>query len=31
MNTPVLEVTKLSKKFGGLRAQNEVYLTINRQ
>mgnify|MGYP000047691141 FL=1 len=31
MNTPVLEVTNLSKNFGGLRALNEVDLTINRQ
>ena len=31
MNTPVLEVTNLSKNFGGLRALNEVELTINRQ
>ena len=27
MNTPVLEVTNLSKNFGGLRALNEVDLT----
>ena len=26
MNTPVLEVTNLSKNFGGLRALNEVDL-----
>lgn len=31
MNAPVLEVTNLSKNFGGLRALNEVDLTINRQ
>ena len=31
MNTPVLEVTNLSKNFGGLRALNEVDLTIDRQ
>ena len=31
MNTPVLEVTSLSKNFGGLRALNEVDLTIGRQ
>lgn len=29
MNTPVLEVTSLSKNFGGLRALNEVDLIIN--
>lgn len=31
MNTPVLEVNNLSKNFGGLRALNEVDLTINKQ
>ena len=31
MSTPVLEVSGLSKNFGGLRALNEVDLTINRQ
>ena len=31
MNTPVLEVSNLSKNFGGLRALNEVDLTINKQ
>ena len=28
MNTPVLEVTNLSKNFGGLRALNEVDLSL---
>ncbi|MEG2139362.1 MAG: ABC transporter ATP-binding protein [Bilophila sp.] len=31
MNTPVLEVTSLSKNFGGLRALNEVDLVINER
>lgn len=31
MKTPVLEVTSLSKNFGGLRALNEVDLTINNR
>ena len=31
MNTPVLEVTSLSKNFGGLRALNDVDLVINKQ
>ena len=31
MNTPVLEVSNLSKNFGGLRALNEVDLTIDKQ
>lgn len=31
MSAPVLEVTSLSKNFGGLRALNEVDLTINDQ
>ena len=31
MSVPVLEVTGLSKNFGGLRALNDVDLTINKQ
>ena len=31
MNTPVLEVTNLSKNFGGLRALNELYVRFHRE